>query len=87
MLVKQTQAVVALSSAEAELTGLCQAAGEALGLQSLFRDLGFSVSIRLQTDSMAAIWICRRRGLGRVRLLAVADLWLQDRLRSGDFEL
>ena len=83
----KTQAVVALNSAEAELTGLCQAAGGGLGLQSLCNDLGFSVKLRLHTDSMAAIGICRRRGLGRVRHLAVADLWLQDRLRSGDFEL
>ena len=36
---------------------------------------------------MAAIGICKRRGLGRVRHLAVADLWVQDRLRSQDFEL
>ena len=36
---------------------------------------------------MAAIGICRRRGLGRVRHLAVADLWLQDRLRTKDLEI
>ena len=36
---------------------------------------------------MAAIGICRRRGLGRVRHLAVADLWIQERVRGGDFEL
>ena len=27
------------------------------------------------------------RGLGRLRHLAVADLWVQDRLRTKDFEL
>ena len=83
----KTQSVVALSSAEAELTGLCQAAGEGLGLQSLCRDLGLHLDLRVHTDSTAAIGICRRRGLGRVRHLAVADLWLQDRLRTHDFEL
>ena len=41
----------------------------------------------MRADSSAAISICRRRGLGRVRHLAVADLWLQDRLRTGDFQL
>ena len=30
---------------------------------------------------------CKRRGLGRIRHLAVAYLWIQDRLRSEDFEL
>ena len=37
----------ALSSAEAELTGLCHASGEGLGLQSLCRDLGLEVSLRV----------------------------------------
>ena len=41
----------------------------------------------MYSGSSAAIVICRRRGLGRVRHLAVADLWLQDRLRTGDFKL
>ena len=31
--------------------------------------------------------VCRRRGLGRIRHLATADLWIQDRLRTGDFTL
>ena len=83
----KTQSVVALSSAEAEWTGICQAAGEGLGLQALCRDLGFEVALRIHTDSTAAIGICRRRGLGRVRHLAVADLWLQDKLRTKDFQL
>ena len=83
----KTQSVVALSSAEAELTGLCQAAGEGLGLQAICKDLGLDVKLRLHSDSSAAIGICRRRGLGRVRHLAVADVWLQDRLRTGDFEI
>ena len=82
-----TQSVVALSSAEAELTGLCQAAGESLGLQSICKDLGPELSLRLWSDSSAAIGICRRRGFGRVRHLAIAGLWLQDTLRSHDFEL
>ena len=83
----KTQSTVALSSAEAELTGICQAAGEGLGLQSLLHDLGWHVDVRVHADAAAAIGICRRRGLGRVRHLAVADLWIQDRLRTGDFSL
>ena len=82
-----TQSVVALSSAEAELTGICKGATIALGLQALCLDLGLTVSLKIHSDSTAAIGICRRRGLGRVRHLAVADLWVQDRLRGGDFEL
>ena len=41
----------------------------------------------MQTDSTAAIGICKRRGLGNIRHLAKADLWVQDRIRAGDFSL
>ena len=51
------------------------------------RDLGLEVQLRIHSDATAAIGICNRRGLGRVRHLAVADLWVQDRLRSHDFGL
>ena len=82
-----TQSTVALSSAEAELTGICQAAGEGLGLKALCHDLGLDLEVRVHADAAAAIGICRRRGLGRIRHLAVADLWVQDKLRSKDFVL
>ena len=39
------------------------------------------------TDATAAIGICRRRGLGKIRHLAVADLWVQDKVRAKDFGL
>lgn len=39
------------------------------------------------TDATAAIGIARRRGLGKVRHLATADLWIQDRVRKKDFAL
>ena len=82
-----TQSTVALSSAEAELTGICKGAAQGLGLQSLVRDLGLSWKIRVSTDAAAAVGICRRRGLGKIRHLATADLWVQDRIKNKDFEL
>ena len=82
-----TQSVVAMSSAEAELTGICKGATISLGLQSLCVDLSVQTHLRIHCDSTAAIGICRRRGLGRVRHLAVADLWVQERVRAKDFEL
>ena len=72
-----TQSVVAMSSAEAELTGICRSATIALGLQSLCLDLAQPTHLKIASDSTAAIGICRRR-LGRVRHLAVADLWIQE---------
>ena len=83
----KTQTTVCLSSAEAELQGIVAAASISLGLQSVAHDLGFDWPIELRADASAAIGICRRRGLGKVRHLHTADLWVQDRLKSGDFAL
>ena len=82
-----TQTTVTLSSAEAELNGICRGASTGLGLQTMAKDLGFSWALQIQTDATAAVRICRRRGLGRIRHLATADLWVQDLLRSGGFTL
>ena len=82
-----TQTTIALSSGEAELGGICRGASIALGLQSLAADLGISLQIEILTDATAAIGICRRRGLGKIRHLHVSDLWVQDRLETGDFKL
>ena len=82
-----TQTTIALSSGEAELGGICRGAAMALGLQSLASDLGIHLQVEILTDATAAIGICRRRGLGKIRHLHVSDLWVQDRLRKGDFRL
>ena len=82
-----TQTTVALSSGEAELSGLVKGASQALGLQSVVSDLGFNWSIVLHSDATAAIGICRRRGLGKIRHLSVADLWIQDKVKTKEFGL
>ena len=45
------------------------------------------MKVRVHADSAAAIGICRRSGIGRVRHLAVGQLWVQEGLRRGDFTL
>ena len=82
-----TQTTIALSSGEAELGGICRGASIALGLQSIAADLGITLNVEILTDATAAIGICRRRGLGKIRHLHVSDLWVQDRVRRGDFVL
>ena len=85
MLVKHwstTQKAITLSSGEAELGGVVKAASEALGLQSVAEDLGILLRIALCTDSSAAVGICRRAGIGRVRHLAVGQLWIQELVRD-----
>ena len=73
-----TQAVMALSSGEAEYYAALKGASIALGFQSMCADLGDRVSIKLHTDSAAAQGIIGRRGLGKVGHLEVGFLWLQD---------
>ena len=82
-----TQKVITLSSGEAELAGVVKGAAEGLGLQSLCLDLGLTVDISLYADSSAAIGICRRSGIGKVRHLATGQLWIQERIKMGDLKL
>ena len=82
-----TQPTVSLSSGEAEFYGVVKAAGLALGQQSLMKDLGYQLPVRVWTDSSAAIGICSRQGLGKLRHIATHTLWVQERVRSKAFEL
>ena len=79
-----TQACVALSSGEAEFYGVVRAAGIALGHKALMADLGLKLPARVWTDSSAAIGICGRQGLGKLRLIKCHMLWVQQRLRQGN---
>ena len=58
-----------------------------MGLRSVAGDLGLSWNLIILTDASAAIGVCRRRGLGKIRHLATADLWIQDKLRCKEFQL
>ena len=82
-----TQGLVSLSSGEAEFYGVTKAAGIGLGFQSLLRDLGISMALRVWTDSTASIGICGRQGLGKLRHIDTRSLWLQQKLRDGGIEL
>ena len=82
-----TQSVVTLSSAEAELGGITKGASTSLGLIAVAKDLGMVWDLTLQTDSTAAVGICRRRGLGNILHLATTDLWAQYKSRAHDVEL
>ena len=82
-----TQKRITLSSGEAELGAEVRGFSEAWGLQSVARDLGVELQPEVHADSSAAIGICRRSGIGKVRHLAVAQLWVQDLVRSREVRL
>ena len=77
-----TQKKITLSSGEAELGAMVKGFSEVLGLRSVARDLGVELKPEVHADSSAAIGICNRSGIGKVRHLAVAQLWVQDLVRS-----
>ena len=83
----KTQTTISLSSGEAEYYGLVRGVGLGLGIQSLYRDIGLELSLRAWTDSSAAIGVAKRQGLGKLRHLECQSLWLQQRLRRGEFTL
>ena len=82
-----TQTTIALSSGEAELSGIAKAMTYALGFQHMAKDLGFTFSIDVYSDAVAAIGIARRRGVGKIRHLDTTDLWVQAKIRSGALNL
>ena len=82
-----TQAIVALSSGEAEYYGVVKGGSIGIGFRSMLEDFGVKVTIRINTDASAAKGIAKRRGLGKVRHIAVNQLWIQDRIAKGDLTI
>ena len=82
-----TQSSIALSSGEAEFAGVIRGAGQGLGYQALLRDLGVHTPLRVWTDSTAAIGICTRQGLGKLRHLDTHTLWIQQAVRTQRVDL
>jgi len=82
-----TQTGIALSSGEAEFNGVIRASGMGLGFQSLMADLGFTMPLRVWTDSSAAIGISNRQGLGKLRHIETHLLWVQQAVRSRRIDL
>ena len=80
-----TQASVAQSSGEAEYCALVKAACEALGAQSLLRDMGKVATITIWIDSSAAKGIASRAGLAKMGHMEVKFLWAQESLRKKRF--
>ena len=79
-----TQALISLSSGEAEYYGIVKASSVGLGVKAMMADLGHELELEILTDASAAKGIASRRGLGKTRHVAVHFLWVQERVRNGD---
>ena len=66
---------------------MVKAGGTCLGCQSLVKDLGYKLPVRVWTGSIATIGICGRQGLGKLRHIDTQCLWIQQRVRDGTIEL
>ena len=82
-----TQGNIALSSGEAEYYGLVKGSSVAIGVRNMHAEMGISVRIRVSTDASAAKGIASRRGLGKIRHIEVHQLWVQDKVASGEIEV
>ena len=82
-----TQSSVALSSGGAGFAGVIRGSGQGLGYQALLKDFGVEASLRVWTDSSAAVGICNRQGLGKLRHLDAHTLWIQQAVRTGRVDL
>ena len=79
----KTQPTIALSSGEAELAAMVRSTSEGMGMLSIMKEFDIEAKLKVKGDAVAAIGIVRRQGLGRIRHLAVADLWIQQRSKDG----
>ena len=57
-------------------------ASEALGVQSLTKDLGNKKEVVMHTDSSAALSLAQRTGLGRAKHIDIQWLWIQEASRD-----
>ena len=69
-------------SAEAELYAAALGASESKGIVSLLRDQGFEKKPALAIDAKATEHILHRQGIGKLKRIDVAYLWIQDEVRS-----
>ena len=78
----KTQPSLALPSGEAELAAIVKSTSEGLGMLAVMKEFDIQANLVIRSDAVAAIGIVKRQGLGRVRHLAVADLWVQQRAKA-----
>jgi hypothetical protein len=78
----KTQQVIALSSGEAELYACVRVASEAIGLQSILKDLGVETKIEIGIDANATLGMLMKEGLSGVRHIDTQHLWVQEAIKN-----
>ena len=70
-----------------ECCALCSTAEELLQLRAIPEHFGFHVNTTLLCDSVEARGIAQRSGLGRVKVLAMRTLWLQETVKDRGLQI
>ena len=83
----QTQAVISLSSGEAEFYAMVRCATRLLGALGIFIDSGMKPRLRLHADASAGIGVASRRGAGSIRHIETQCPWLQRHISNRVIEL
>ena len=83
----KTQAVIALSSGEAEYYGTVLGASHGLGLKAILEDMGIVRDLHLRTDASAAQGSANRLGVGKIRHIETNQLWLQQKVREKEISI
>ena len=78
---------IAMSSGEAEYRANVEGACQGLGIQSMAADGGIKASVKVRSDSSAAIGISNRLSLGQMRHLSVRHLWVQEKVKNKEIQL
>ena len=76
------QNIIARNSAEAERYAAALGASESAGIVSLLKDLGYEMKPVSAIDAKATEHILHIQGLGILKHIDVAYLWIQDEVRS-----
>ena len=75
------QAVISLSSGEAEFYSIVTLVAELLALRSMCIDWNLDMGMSINSDATAAIAMTERRGLGRAKHVQTCYLWIQEKVQ------
>ena len=86
---RTNQGAIALSLGEAAYYGMVKGASQAMGLKAIGDDLGVTYAgpIQINADASAAIGIGSHLGIGKVRHVEVTQVWLQEKVCTGELIL
>ena len=74
----EIESLIATSSAESEFYVAVKTSAEAIGIQSMAKDMGVQTSADILADAFAILGITSRRGIGKARHLDINRLWIQE---------